>query len=157
MGRTLLLTRKKHGEDRKEAAAAMCAEKHGDGAVITNTDTASSVERQENSVKELAGTIRKGSYSVLWDGSLNKSVEFARRCNKLGVEAKVVPCLAVLHLRMPLLSFKIPLIVLHFYTEVLGKQYEVLYLFENEKQSVPKLLARLGRFKVVTSKPGCGR
>lgn len=124
---------------------------------ITNTGAASSVERQENSIKELTGTIRKGTHSVLWDGSLNKSIEFARRGNELGVEAKVVLCLAMFRTRIPILGFKMPIIGSHFYVEASGKQYEVSYLFENEKPSVPKVLTQLGRFSVRGTKHDYGK
>ena len=104
--------------------------------------------RRGNSVEELAGTIRKRPYSVLRDNCLTKSVEFARRCTAMGLEARVMLCLALFRLRIPVLGFRVPVLGPHFYTEVLGKQYEVSHDASNEKQSVPKVLVRLKRFQV---------
>lgn len=102
--------------------------------------------KHENLVEELAGIIRKRPYSALWDKCLTKSVEFARRCTAMGLEARVVLCLALFRLRVPVLGFRAPVIGPHFYTEVLGKQYEVSHESMNEKQSEPKVLVRLARF-----------
>jgi len=102
--------------------------------------------KHENSVEELAGTIRRRPYSVLWDNCLIKSVEFTRRCTAMGLEARVVLCLALFRLRVPVLGFKLPVLGPHFYTEVLGKQYEVSHEPRNEKQSERRVLVRLARF-----------
>jgi len=104
------------------------------------------VTRRGNSVEELAGTIRKRPYSVLRDNCLTKSVEFARRCTAIGLEAKVVLCLALFRLRVPVLDFKLPVLGPHFYTEVLGKKYEVSHESRNKKESEPRVLVRLARF-----------
>jgi len=104
------------------------------------------VTKHENSVEELAGTVRKRPYSVLRDNCLTKSIEFARCCTAMGLEAKVVPCLALLKLRVPVVGFRVTVIGPHFYTEVLSKRYEVSHEPKNEKQSEPKVLVRLGRF-----------
>ena len=102
--------------------------------------------KQKKSVDDLAGTIRKRPYSVLRDNCLTKSVEFARRCAAMGLEARVVLCLALFRLRVPVLGFKSPVLGPHFYTEVLGKQYEVSHEPRNEKQSERRVLVRLARF-----------
>ena len=86
------------------------------------------------------------------DNSLVKSIEFARRCTKMGVEAKVVPCLALFYLRAPVGDFKVPIVSPHFCAEVLGKRYEVSREPKDEKHfgivynGEPKVLVRLGRF-----------
>ena len=114
------------------------------------------VTRQENSAEELAGTIRKRPYSVLRDNCLTKSVEFARRCAAMGLEARVVSCLALFRLRVPVFGFKVPVLGPHFYTEVLGKQYEVSHESRNDKQSAPRVLVRLRGFQVPCSKSSQG-
>jgi len=114
------------------------------------------VTKQEESVDDLAGKIRKRPYSALRDNCLTKSVEFARRCTAMGLEAGVVLCLALFRLRIPILGFKVPVLGPHFYTEVLGKQYEVSHDASNEDQSVPKVLVRLRRFQVSCSKSSQG-
>ena len=97
-------------------------------------------------VEELASRIRKRPYSVISNNCLIKSVVFARRCTKMGVEAKVVACLALSHKRVPLAHFRVPVVRPHFYAEVLGKRYEVSREPNGEKYSEPKVLVRLGRF-----------
>lgn len=104
------------------------------------------VTKQERPVEELAGKIRKRPYSLISDNCLTKSVEFARRCTAMGLEAKVVTCLALFKLRVPVVGFRVTVVGPHFYTEVLGKRYEVSHKPRNEKQSEPKVLVRLGRF-----------
>jgi len=104
------------------------------------------VTKQEESVDDLAGKIRRRPYSALRDNCLTKSIEFARRCTDMGLEARVVLCLALFRLRIPVLGFKMPVLGPHFYTEVLGKQYEVSCESGNKKQSESRVLARLLRF-----------
>ena len=99
-----------------------------------------------NSVEKLADRIRKRPYSLISDNCLIKSVGFARRCIRMGVEAKVVPCLALFHLRVPVIGFSVPIIGPHFYIEVLGKRYEVSRDPDGEKYIKPKVLVKLGRF-----------
>jgi hypothetical protein len=70
----------------------------------------------------------------------------------MGLEARVVLCLALFHLRVPVVGVKVPILGPHFYTEVLGKQYEVSRESRNEKQSAPRVLVRLRRFQVPCSK-----
>ena len=71
----------------------------------------------------------------------------------MGVEAKVVPCLALFYLHVPQVHFTMPIVSLHFYTEVLGKRYEVSGKPNDEKgcriagDGEPKVLVRLRRFK----------
>ena len=108
--------------------------------------------KQEESVDDLAGKIRKRPYSVLRDNCLTKSIEFARRCTATGLEARVVLCLALFRLRVPVLGFKLPVLGPHFYTEVLGKKYEVSREFRNEEQGKPEVLVRLRKFKAPCSK-----
>jgi len=110
------------------------------------------VTKHENSIEEMAGIIRKRPYSILRDNCLIKSVEFARRCTAMGLEARVVLCLALFRLRVPVLGFRVPVLGPHFCTEVLGKQYEVSHEPRNEKRSEPKVLVRLGKFQVLRSK-----
>ena len=108
--------------------------------------------KQEHSVEKLASRIRKRPYSLVSDNSLVKSVGFARRCTEMGVEAKIVPCLALFHLRVPLAHFRVPIFGPHFYTEVLGKRCEVSREPKDEKRfgiaynDEPKVLVKLGRF-----------
>jgi len=104
----------------------------------------------EHSVEELASRIRKRPYSVISDNCLIKSVGFARRCTKMGVEAKVVACLAFSYRRVPVVDFKVPIAGPHFYAEVLGKRYEVSREPNGEQQGEPKVLVRLGGFKFFT-------
>jgi hypothetical protein len=107
----------------------------------------------KHSVEELASRIRKRPYSFISDNCLIKSVGFARRCTKMGVEAKVVPCLALSHKRVPLAHFRVPVVHPHFYAEVLGKRYEVSREPEAETRfgivynNEPKVLVRLVEFK----------
>ena len=103
--------------------------------------------KQEHSVEELGGRIRKRPYSFISNNCLIKSVEFARRCTGMGVEAEVVPCLAWSYRRVPIVGLKVPIVGPHFYTEVLGKRYEVSREPEDEKHGEPKVLVRLRRFK----------
>ena len=65
----------------------------------------------------------------------------------MGVEAKVVPCLALRHRRVPLAHFRVPVVSPHFYAEVLGKRYEVSYEPDGEEYDEPKVLVRFGGFK----------
>mgnify|MGYP001044246097 CR=1 FL=1 len=107
----------------------------------------------KHSVEKLASRIRKRPYSFISDNCLIKSVEFARRCAEMGIEVKVVPCLTLFYLRLPVVDFRVPIVGPHFYTEVLGKRYEVSREPEVEERSrivyndEPKVLVRLGRFK----------
>ena len=109
--------------------------------------------KQQRPVEELAGKIGKRPYSLISDNCFTKSVEFARRCTEMGVEAKVVPCLALYYLHAPQVHFRMPIVSLYFYTEVLGKRYEVSGKPNDEKgfriagDGEPKVLARLRRFK----------
>ena len=108
--------------------------------------------KRENSVEELASRIRKRPYSLISDNCLVKSVGFARRCTDMGVEAKVVVCLALSYKRAPLAHFRVPVVHPHFYAEVLGKRYEVSREPKDEKRfgivydCEPKVLVKLGRF-----------
>jgi hypothetical protein len=77
--------------------------------------------KQEHSVEKLADRTKETPYSFISNNCLIKSVEFARRCTEMGVEAKVVPCLALFYLHVPQVHFRMPIVSLHFYTEVLGK------------------------------------
>jgi hypothetical protein len=102
-------------------------------------------------VEELASKIRRRPYSPVTDNCLIKSTEFARRCTEIGVEAKVVACLAYSGQRIPLVGFIVPVAGFHFYAEVRGKRYEVSREPRDEKRfgihnNRPKVLARLGRF-----------
>ena len=65
----------------------------------------------------------------------------------MGVEAKVVACLALRHRRVPLAHFRVPVVHPHFYAEVLGKRYEVSREPDDENHSEPKVLVKLGRFQ----------
>ena len=106
----------------------------------------------KHSVEKLADRIRKRPYSVISDNCLIKSVKFARRCTKMGVEAKVVPCLVLSHKYVPLAHFRVPVVHPHFYAEVLGKRYDVSREPKDEKHfetaytDEPKVLVKLGRF-----------
>ena len=108
--------------------------------------------KQKHSAKESSGKIRKRLYSLISDSRLIKSVKFARHCTKMGVEAKVVLCLALFHVRIPLVHFRVPIVGLHLYIDVLGRCYEVSRNPNDEKcfriagDSEPKVLVRLGRF-----------
>ena len=109
--------------------------------------------KQEHSVEKLASRIRKRPYSLVSDNSLVKSIGFAKRCTEMGVEAKVAPCLALFHLRVPVIGISVPIVGPHFYAEVLGKRYEVSREPKDEKcfgiayNDEPKVLVRLGGFK----------
>ncbi len=109
--------------------------------------------KRENPVEKLVDRIRKRPYSFISDNCPIKSAEFARRCTEMGVEAKVAPCLALFYLRVPVVDFRVPIVGPHFYTEVLGKRYEVSREPNDEKgfgivyNGEPKVLVRLGRFK----------
>ena len=107
---------------------------------------------QEHTVGDLANKIRRRPYSALQHNCLTKSVEFAGRCADMGLEAKVVLCLAIFHLKVPVLGFRVPFLGPHCYAEVLGRQYEVSHESKNEKQSGPRVLARLKRFQMPCSK-----
>ena len=108
--------------------------------------------KQEYSVEELASRIRKRPYSIISDNCLIKSVGFARRCTRMGVEAKVVACLASSHKHVPLAHFQVPVVHPHFYAEVLGKRYELSRGPRDEKHfgavynDEPKVLVKLGKF-----------
>jgi len=104
----------------------------------------------EHSVEKLADRIRKRPYSLISDNCLIKSVGFTRRCTDMGVEAKVVACLAFSHKHVPLAHFSVPVVHPHFYAEVLGKRYEVSREPNGEKHGEPKVLVRLGGFKFFT-------
>ena len=107
----------------------------------------------KHSVEELASRIRKRPYSFISDNCLIKSVGLAMRCTERGVEAKVVACLALFHLGVPLAHFRVPIVGPHFYAEVLGKRYEVSREPDVEEPSrivyndEPKVLVRLVKFK----------
>jgi len=100
----------------------------------------------KHSVEKLAARIRERPYSVI------SSVEFARRCTRMGVEAKAVPWLALFYLRVPVADFRVPIVGPHCYTEVLGRRYEVSREPKDERRSgtvydcEPKVLVKLGRF-----------
>ena len=74
----------------------------------------------------------------------------------MGLEAKVVLCLALFYFKIPVLGFWVPLLGPHFYTEVLGKQYEVARE-SDEKLSEPRVLVRLRRFQMPCSKSSHGQ
>ena len=109
--------------------------------------------KQKYSIEELADRIRKRPFSIISNNCMIKSVEFTRRCNKMGAAAKVVACLALSHKRVLLTHFRVPIVGLHFYAEVLGKRYEVSREPNDEKcfriagDSKTKVLAKLGRLK----------
>jgi hypothetical protein len=111
------------------------------------------VTKQERPVEELADKIGKRRYSLISDNCFTKSVEFARRCTAMGLEAKVVSCLALFKLGVPVVGFRVTVVGPHFYTEVLGKRHEVSGKPNDEKgfriagDGEPKVLAKLGRFK----------
>ena len=113
--------------------------------------------KQAEPVDDLAATIRRRPYFVLRDNCLTKSVEFARRCSDMGLEAKVVVCLALSHKRVPLTHLMVPVVHPHFYAEVLGRQYEVSHESGGEKQSEPRVLVRLRRFQLPFSKSSQGK
>lgn len=100
--------------------------------------------KQERLGKESVGNIRKRRYPIISESSLTKSIGFAKRCTAMGLEAKVVPCLVLLKIRIPATGIRMTVISPHFYTEVLGKRYEVET--KNEEQSDPKVLVKLRRF-----------
>lgn len=100
--------------------------------------------KQERLGKEPSGNIGKRRYPIISENSLIKSVGFARRCTAMGLESKIVPCLALLKIRVPATGIRMTVIGPHFYTEVLGKRYEVET--KNEEQSEPKVLVKLKRF-----------
>jgi hypothetical protein len=102
-------------------------------------------------IEELANKIRRRPYSPITDNCLVKSTEFAKRCTEIGVEAKVVVCVAYSGQRIPLLGFIVPVVGLHFYAEVRGRRCEVSREPRDEKRfgihnNRPKVLARLGKF-----------
>ena len=154
MSRSILLDRRRCEEG--SSNDDVCWKTRG-RAVMTDVKIASNARGQENMSGELAGSIRNKLYSILSDNSRIKSVEFARRCNKLGIKASVVLCLAMFRLQVPFLNSKMPIIGPHFYVEALGKQYEVSYFSQTKKQNVPRVLTCLGRFKITGSKSSCGK
>lgn len=100
--------------------------------------------RQKRPRKESSNNIGKRHYPVISDTSLIKSIEFARRCTEMGLEAKVILCLALFKIRVPSIGFRMTIIGPHFYTEVLGKLHEAE--IKNEEQNEPKVLVRLGKY-----------
>jgi len=100
--------------------------------------------QQKHPGKESSDNIGKKHYPVISDSSLIKSVEFARRCTEMGLEAKIVLCMALFKIRVPVTGFKITIIGPHFYTEILGKLHEAE--IKNEEQNEPRVLIKLGRF-----------
>jgi len=62
--------------------------------------------KQERPEKELPGNIGKRHYPIISDNSLTRCVGFARRCTAMGLEAKVVPCLAWFKIQVPATSFR---------------------------------------------------
>jgi len=52
-------------------------------------------------VEKLASRIRERHYSFISDNCLIKSVDFVRRCTKIGAEARVVACLDSAHRYLP--------------------------------------------------------
>lgn len=108
--------------------------------------------KKEDLTDNSDGNIKIDSNSLMRNNYLIKSVRFARNCMDMGLEAKVVLCIALLHWGSPVLGLRVPFLGPHFYTEVLGKQYEVLREFNDEKQSEIKVLVRLKKFRISCSK-----
>ncbi|MGD0856477.1 MAG: hypothetical protein ABSA18_11805 [Dehalococcoidia bacterium] len=88
--------------------------------------------------------------------SLVESLKLARHCNQLGIEARVVVCLTIFELPVPIIDLKIPVDGLYFYVEALNTQYGISGWSQTGMQRLPEELVRLGKFKMLGSKTGSG-
>jgi len=93
---------------------------------------------------------------LLQNSSLVKSLELARRCNQLGIKARVVICLAIFELPVPIIDLKIPVNGRYFYVEALNTQYEISGWSQTGRQRLPEALVRLGKSKMLGPKTGSG-
>jgi hypothetical protein len=90
------------------------------------------------------------------NNSLVESLKLARHCNQLGIEARVVVCLSIFELPVPIIDLKIPVNGLYFYVEALNTQYRISGWSQTGRQRLPEALVRLGKFKILGSKTGSG-
>jgi len=88
--------------------------------------------------------------------SLVESLKVARHCSQLGIEARVVICLAIFELPIPDSDLKVPINGLYFYVETLNSQQEISGWSPTGMQRMPKELVQLGKFKMPGLKTGSG-
>jgi hypothetical protein len=90
------------------------------------------------------------------NNSLVESLKLARRCNRLGIEARVVVCLAIFELTVPMFDLKMPVDGLYFYVEAQNTQHGISNWSQTGTQRLPEALVRLGEFQMPGSKTGSG-
>jgi hypothetical protein len=72
----------------------------------------------------------------------------------MGIEARVVICLAIFELPIPNSDLKVPVDGLYFYVETPNAQYEISHLSQTGRQYRPEALIRIGKIKMPGSRPG---
>lgn len=84
-------------------------------------------DRQPPKVKvnEIAESLRHEPYRLFFNDCLVKSVRFAKACRKAGIDARIVCCVGLASARIPLLSRRLTLPVIHVWAEVEAERIEV--------------------------------
>ncbi len=80
---------------------------------------------QKAKVDELAESLRHEPYRLFFNDCLIKSIRFARECKKAGINAKIVCCVGLASARIPVLSRRLSLPVIHVWAEVETERIEV--------------------------------
>lgn len=75
--------------------------------------------------EEIAERLRHEPYRLFFNDCLVKSVRFTRECKRAGIDAKIVCCVGLVSARMPLLSRRFTVPVIHVWGEVEGERMEV--------------------------------
>lgn len=73
----------------------------------------------------------------------------------MGIESKLVMCLATYEPHLPIIRLKIPVNGLYFYVEVLNRGYEFWDCCEPNKQRMPRAIFTIRKFKMSSSKSRC--
>jgi len=73
----------------------------------------------------------------------------------MGIESKLVMCLATYEPRLPIVHLKIPVNGLYFYVEALNREYKFWDCCQSDKQRMPKVIFTIWKFKMIGSKSGC--
>jgi hypothetical protein len=76
-------------------------------------------------VNEIAESLRHEPYRLFFNDCLVKSVRFTKECKKAGISAKIVCCVGLASARIPLLSRRLSLPVIHVWAEVEAERIEV--------------------------------
>ncbi len=95
---------------------------------------------------KIAGPIKNRFKALVLENSLVGSIRFSKSCKVMGLEPSVILCIAEYDPRLPVVGLKARLVYPHFYTEVLGKRYEVSDKLEGPSPRRPRVLVILATF-----------